>query len=64
MIGRLVPIVDAQEGDLPEVGLAVYVLPYTLTLPPETGDDAGRPRALPRLGADRERVVRPRLHRL
>jgi len=30
----------------------------------QDGDDAGRPRALPRLGADRERVVRPRLHRL
>jgi len=53
---------DREPPDLP--WLAVYVLPYTLTLPPETGDDAGRPRALPRLGADRERVVRPRLHRL
>jgi hypothetical protein len=53
---------DREPPDLP--WLAVYVLPYTLTLPPETGDDARRPRALPRLGADRERVVRPRLHRL
>ena len=26
VIGRLLPIVDAQEGDLPEVGLAVDIM--------------------------------------
>ena len=46
---------DREPPDLP--WLAVLCAALRPVAAAQAGDDAGRPRALPRLGADRERIV-------